>query len=258
MKLKKLFLATTLAALSSAVIADHQWADYHWATMSGDLNLQVIDNVTSDWQGSFETSISKWNQASPISQTVEAGSDSSKDRKRCSAVTGKMKVCNASYGFNGWAGLASINLDSNGHISQGVAKMNDSYMASDTEANRNHVMCQEIGHVYGLGHTSEDGSSQSTCMDYSNSNNSQWPNNHDYQLLASMYNHSDGYDTAVGAGDGGEPCRGGPKKCGKSMGLKVFQKGRAQIWVSPGENGSTWIHHVTLAEGYDDIVHDEH
>jgi len=256
MKLKQLLLAASVTALSSAAIADHTWSDYHWATMSGQLNLQVIDSVTSDWQGSFETSISKWNQANPINQTVEAGSESRKDRKRCQAVMGKMKVCNASYGYNGWAGLASINLDSNGHISQGVAKMNDSYMAGDSEASRNHVMCQEIGHVYGLGHTSEDGSSQSTCMDYSNSNNSQWPNNHDYQLLADMYGHGDGYDTAVEGGGDDKPCRGGPKKCGNSMGLKVFQKGRAQIWVSPGENGSTWVHHVTLAEGYDDIVHD--
>ena len=45
-------------------------------------------------------------------------------------VTGKMKVCNANYGYNGyngWAGLASINVNSNGHITQGTAKMNDSY-----------------------------------------------------------------------------------------------------------------------------------
>ncbi len=27
-------------------------------------------------------------------------------------------------------------------------------------------MCREIGHTFGLGHTSEDGSSQNTCMDY--------------------------------------------------------------------------------------------
>jgi hypothetical protein len=257
MKFKKLFIAAAVASISSVALATHQWSDYHWATTSGQLNLLVIDSVTSDWQTSFETSISKWNQATPINQTIEAGSDSRKNRKRCSSVTGKMKVCNASYGNNGWAGLASINLDSNGHISQGTAKMNDTYMASDTEAERNHVMCQEIGHVYGLGHTSEDGSSQSTCMDYSNSTNSQWPNNHDYQLLASMYNHADGYDTAVGSGETPpKPCKG--KKCGKSMGLKVFQKGRAQIWVAPGENGSTWIHHVYLAKGFEDIVHDGH
>ena len=258
MKLKQIFIAAVIASISSAAVADHTWADYHWATTSGQLNLEVIDNVSSDWQTSFETSISKWNQATPINQTIIAGSDSSRDRKRCSSVTGKMKVCNASYGYNGWAGIASINLDSNGHISLGTAKMNDSYMAGDTDMERNHVMCQEIGHVFGLGHTSEDGSSQKTCMDYSSGvPGSEWPNNHDYQMLASMYNHADGYDTATTGGDSGG-CKGGPKKCGRTMGLKVWQKGRAQIWVAPGENGTTWVHHVYLAEGYDDIVHEEH
>ena len=33
-------------------------------------------------------------------------------------------------------------------------------------------MCQEIGHVFGLGHTSGDDSSQSTCMDYSRDSSS--------------------------------------------------------------------------------------
>jgi hypothetical protein len=127
-------------------------------------------------------------------------------------------------------------------------------MAGDTTAERNHVMCQEVGHVFGLGHTSEDGSSQQTCMDYSSDVNSQWPNSHDYQLLSDMYNHTDGYDTATTSGGGVKPCRGGPKKCGTSMGLKVIQKGRMQIWVSPGENGSTWVHHVTLAKGETDII----
>ena len=54
--------------------------------------------------------------------------------------------------------------------------MNDfyqSYWAIPGE--KNHVICQEIGHVLGLGHTSEDGTSQGTYMDYSTDINSQWP-----------------------------------------------------------------------------------
>ena len=75
--------------------------------------------------------------------------------------------------------------------------MNDSYdwyfAANPDEVN--HVTCQEIGHVYGLGHTSTDGSSQGTCMDYSTSTNSQWPNGHDYEQLDTIYGHTDSYDT---------------------------------------------------------------
>ena len=260
MKIKQYFVITAIAALSTVALANHQWSTYHWATSTGAVNLEVIDSVTSDWQITFEDSIGRWNQSNNINQTVVAGSESRKDRKRCTVVTGKMKVCNASYGFNGWAGLASINLDSNGHITQGTAKMNDSYLAGDTTAERNHVMCQEMGHVYGLNHTSTDGTSQQTCMDYSTSVNSQWPNAHDYEQLAAMYAHTDGYDTATIGGTGGGSCKGGPKKCGSranpSFGIKVMQQGRMQMWVAPGENGTMWVHHVYLAEGATDITHD--
>ncbi|MBB3169951.1 hypothetical protein [Simiduia aestuariiviva] len=251
-KLVAISALSTLAVLPNLANADHAWSNYHWATTTGTVNLPVVDSVTQDWQASFETSLSKWNQSNHINQTVVSADDNSRTRKRCPSVTGQMRVCNAYYGNNGWAGLASINLDSNGHIKLGVAKMNDTYMASDTTANRNHVMCQEIGHVFGLGHTSEDGSSQNTCMDYSNSNNSQWPNSHDYAMLAQIYNHTDGYDSAGGSSD---TCKG--KKCAsKSPKIKVMQKGRMQIWVSPGDDDSLWVHHIWLAPGFEDIVHD--
>jgi len=250
MKLKYLISGAAFTLLTTTAMASHRWADYHWATTTGNVNLPVIDSVTSDWQGSFEESINRWNQSNSINQSVESSDDNRRTRRQCRAVEGKMRVCNHTYGNNGWAGLASINIDSNNHITQGVAKMNDTYMAGDTDANRNHVMCQEIGHVFGLGHTSEDGSSQNTCMDYSNSTNSQWPNAHDYQMLSEIYNHQDSYDTAIpGSTCNKKKCRGTA-----NLGVKVFQRGRSQIWVSRGEDDSMWVHHVTLAVGHDDVI----
>ncbi len=42
-------------------------------------------------------------------------------------------------------------------------------------------MCQEIGHVFGLDHTSTDGSDQNTCMDYSDDTTPDKPNKHDFE-----------------------------------------------------------------------------
>ena len=125
-------------------------------------------------------------------------------RNNCNIANGQIRVCNFAYGTNGWLGLASLNIDSNNHILWGTAKVNDSY--SMTQADRNKVMCQEIGHLFGLGHTSENGSSQQTCMDYANDpTNSQWPNAHDYELLDQIYAHiGDG----GGGGTGGELTNG--------------------------------------------------
>jgi hypothetical protein len=91
-------------------------------------------------------------------------------------------------------GLASINIAGGTHITAGTTKLNDTYFTVpqyNTPDERAHVMCQEIGHDFGLGHTSEDGSSQQTCMDYSTDPNSTSPNAHDYAQLESIYAHVD-------------------------------------------------------------------
>lgn len=171
-------------------------------------------------------------------------------------MSGKIRVCNAAYGNNGWLGLASINIDSSSHITQGTAKMNDSY-ASTYASDPNeaaHVMCQEIGHTFGLGHTSEDGSTQNTCMDYSSSPTSTAPNQHDYDELAIIYGHTDTYNTYSNT----SPMPAPPSKSamvGDDVPLGVLvRKGHFnETYVAPDGRGGLWIHHVTLAPGFEHL-----
>src|SRR5215813_11776679 len=87
--------------------------------------------------------------------------------------------------------------------------MNDTYFNTSFYNNPNeklHVMCQEIGHTFGLDHQSTDGSSLNTCMDYfsntgsnANSTLSTHPNQHDYDELVTIYTHLDSFTTIAAA-----------------------------------------------------------
>lgn len=174
-------------------------------------------------------------------------------------MSGKIRVCNASYGTNGWLGLASINLDSNGHISQGTAKMNDSYSSTWTSDSNEakHVMCQEVGHTFGLDHQSTDGSSQNTCMDYSSSPTSTAPNQHDYDELVTIYGHTDSYNsnsssaaaTTRATFTSDQNAMGGAVP----LGALVHRDHFFEVYVAPDGKGGLWINRVILAPGFEHI-----
>ena len=159
-----LLVTVGLVILTTGLYANHAWSTYHWARKSNPFTLKVGNNMSSSWQSHFSTAVSDWNASSVMNLTAVAGSSN----KRCSAAAGTVQVCNGTYGNNGWLGLAQIWL-SNGHISQGTAKMNDTYFNTSTYNNPNeklHVVCQEVGHTFGLDHQSTSGASLNTCMDY--------------------------------------------------------------------------------------------
>lgn len=184
-----LVLILALTAFPASVSANHSWGNYHWARTSNPFTIKVIDSMTADWDDNLDIAISDWDKSSVMNVVKEAGDSSTRIRKRCPAVSGKVRSCNATYGNNGWLGLAQIWVSGN-HITQGTAKMNDTYLASSSynETNRQHVICQEIGHAWGLGHQDESGADLNTCMDYARALDNPHPNAHDYQQLETIYN----------------------------------------------------------------------
>ncbi len=185
-------VAIAFLAVSASSLATHSWGGYHWARKTDPFTLKLGDNLTSaDWKAHLSTTSREWNSGNaPLQTSIVAG----QARKRCSMVAGTTQVCNGRYGTNGWLGLASINITGGTHITQGSAKVNDTYFDTptyNTPDERLHVMCQEVAHTFGLGHTSEDGTSQKTCMDYSSSPDSTGPNQHDFDQLETIYAHTD-------------------------------------------------------------------
>ena len=199
-------------AVPATSSAAHSWGGYHWARTTSPFTLKLGDNLTSaDWKGHLGQTSSDWNSPSilgittstPILTALVAG----QSNKRCSMVAGTTQVCNRRYGNNGWLGMASIYITGGTHITQGSAKMNDTYFDTAKYNNPNerlHVMCQEIAHTFGLDHQSTDGSSQDTCMDYfsntgANATNTQStrPNAHDFEELNIIYQHLDNTTTVA-------------------------------------------------------------
>jgi hypothetical protein len=209
---KLIVLGLLAAAVPAALLANHSWGGYHWARTSNPFTLKVIDSVTSVWDSYLDTAESDWNSSSKLNTQELAGDSSSRTARKCSAPTGQVRVCNLTYGNNGWLGIAGISIDSNSHITKGYVKLNDTYFNTstyNTPAWRRLVSCQELGHTIGLDHQDEtfDNVNLGTCMDYtndpdggaggvsSNDPSNEYPNSHDYQELDTIYGHTDGYTT---------------------------------------------------------------
>ena len=202
------------AALASSAAASHSWGNYHWARTANPFTVPLGDNVTntaySNWEGALGGASTDWTQSSVLDSPVASGNAGS--AKRCRPNDGRIEACNAAYGFNGWLGLAQI-WTSGSHIVKATAKMNDSYFNS-TRYNytaERHVMCQEVGHGYGLGHQDESGADLNTCMDYADALDNPSPNAHDYQQLETIYNsHRDSTSTVSSVAAAKFPDRAAP------------------------------------------------
>jgi hypothetical protein len=193
-----------LVAYSPAAQANHSWGKYHWARTSNPFALQLDDNVSSTWDSYLITTSGNWSLSSVLDTTIIQGTSN----PTCTPTIGRVEVCNAAYGTNGWLGLAQIWVGRRSHITAGTTKVNDTYFNTatyNTPAWRNLVMCQEVGHTFGLDHQDEtfNNPNLGTCMDYTNDPDggaggasatdpsNEQPNQHDYDQLATIYTHTD-------------------------------------------------------------------
>jgi hypothetical protein len=207
-----LLLALTAVAFATTASANHSWGGYHWARTSNPFTVQLGDNVSGAWDTMLRTAASDWSQSTVLDAPVVA---SGTKAKPCKATSGRVEVCSASYGNTGWLGIAQIWVTGGTHITQGVVKNNDYYFGSSSyqynnTAEMQHVICQEIGHTFGLDHQSETGASLNTCMDYyhntsASDTKSTHPNAGDYDQLKCIYDPASAGRTLS---SGGHSCTG--------------------------------------------------
>ena len=198
-------LPAALLLAATPASATHSWAGLHWPRATT-LNIRLGDNVNWAWDAYLPVASADWTKAVTIDTTVIQGYRSPYS---CQPTYGRVEVCNYRYGYNGWLGIASV-WTSSGHIAQATVRLNDTYFASasyNTPAWRRFVMCQEIGHTFGLDHQDETHTNTNlgSCMDYTrdpsgrlNTNgtlSNEHPNAHDYDQLALIYSHTDGWQS---------------------------------------------------------------
>jgi hypothetical protein len=188
------------AVFASSAAASHSWGNYHWARTANPFTIMLGDNLTSTWDpylSQASSDCSADTAGNPLNTTVVPGGS---NPRKCRPTRGRVEVCNFAYGNNGWLGLAQIWISGGSHITQGATKMNDTYYNSPPYNNptwRAMVVCQEVGHTFGLDHQDESGADFHTCMDYASNPDADntHPNFHDYQQLAAIYAHLDSTST---------------------------------------------------------------
>lgn len=220
---------------------------------------------SAEWNTSLDITSLDWND-SVLKNEIGPGISNA----NCDPTPGRVEVCNGEYGLNGWLGIASIwaTRGRSNHITQATTRVNDTYFNTapyNSQAWRDFVMCQEIGHAFGLDHQDEAFTNVNlgTCMDYTNDPDGSingeasnlHPNQHDYDQLAEIYAH-------LNSTDGGGNGKGGGRKPKKSSasedrspnnaaewGQAVRQdaQGRNSVFVRTLTNGQILITHVLWA-----------
>lgn len=253
------FLFLLMAFLPFQVSATHSWGGYHWARTSNPFTLKLGDNVTSVWDAYLIEASSDWSASSVLDTTIVTGAGG----KNCKPKAGRIEVCNRRYGNNGWLGVAQIWVTGGTHITQAVAKMNDTYFSTlpyNTPAWKRLVMCQEIAHGFGLDHQDEafDNANLGTCMDYTSNPlgppSNEHPNTHDYDMLMTVYEHLDTFTTinqVLSASSNGQAGNSAflsellddPRHWGK----RIRDNGRVAVFEKDFGHGNKVLTHVLWA-----------
>ena len=120
-----------------------------------------------------------------------------------------------------------------GHITKGKVTLNTTFLSQYGAFAADHVLCQELGHIWGLGHqlvlnscmnNMATAETEEEWLRQLNAAGSDSPNAHDTEQLIAIYDaHSLTEAGGGGGGHGGGPnkCTGGPKKCSQGRWVTV-------------------------------------
>lgn len=156
----------------------HSWNNYHLADSD---TAPVVVNRSSytpdlpSWN-ELQTPIMLRRQGDGFQIVVEDGGDAN----------------------SGWLGLATVRVSTDGHIQKATVTMNTTLLARYSTRVSDHVLCQELGHLLGLGHHEDPQSCMDDCSKAANwmgcldSEAGTTPSAHDAEQLRVIYSHVSG------------------------------------------------------------------
>ena len=162
--------SVALGSAPANALNARSWNGYSWAR-TGNLNIQLVNNVSATWAPYLQTAANAWSAAANIDFTVVTGPPI--NASTCSPAYGVVEVCSANYGKTGWLGVTNV-YTSGGKIVMATIKYNDYYPLTSTfyagSAWYSSTSCHELGHVLGLNHqdANKANSNSGSCLDASN------------------------------------------------------------------------------------------
>ena len=77
----------------------HSWGGYHWARTANPFTVKLGNNVSGvAWTSALNAASSDWSASDVLNTTVVTGLA---NPKNCRGTTGRVEVCNSTYGNNG-------------------------------------------------------------------------------------------------------------------------------------------------------------
>lgn len=198
-------MGALLLTAAGPAAASNSWGGWHWARSANPFTLKVL-NSTSDsrtpvggqnWPTLLSAVAADWSQSTVLDLALQPQSVADQAaRAACAPSLGFVRVCNAENPDVTWLGLATVYPSVTGggsHVEAATAQVNDSWFDTPlyNATNARQVLCQEVGHTFGLDHQDTSGKDLNTCMDYATALDNPSPGSHDFQQLQTIYSHLD-------------------------------------------------------------------